>query len=104
MLTIYAALGAVLAQEVTLDPDPGDFPGADALQNLVNQGAWVALVACVAAFIIGVIVSGLGSRAGSGVASFAGKTAAIVGVLGAVLIGAAAALVNWGYRIGQLFT
>ena len=91
----------ILAQKVNLNPDPGNLPGGNVLQSLTNGIAGFALIFC----LIGVVVSAglwaLGANSNNYQQTFVGKRRFAVCFMGALLIGASAALINFFYRAGQ---
>ncbi len=90
---------AVLAQ-VRVNPDPSGLPGGQAIQKLVNGIGYYALIAVIAAFLVGMALMAFGSLSSNPRSSALGKAAATVSVLAAFGIGAAAAIVNFFYNSG----
>lgn len=86
---------------VDVNPDPGALPGTQQLENLINGIAFWALLACVAAVIIGAGAWAFGSRAGHYGAVGNGKTLVAGGIIGGFLIGASAAIVNFFTQLGD---
>jgi hypothetical protein len=67
---------------VNFTPDFNAIPGAGPVQQIINGvGAFALLLA-----LVGIII---------------GKRATLYSVVGAVIVGAAAALVNWAFSLGQ---
>ena len=91
----------VLAQEVNLDPNPERLPGGDVLKSLTNGIAGFALIFCLIGLVISAGLWALGSNSNNYHQTFAGKRGFAVCALGALLIGAAAAIINFFYRAGQ---
>ena len=91
----------VVAQKVQLNPDPDRLPGGDVLQSLTNGIAGFALVACLVGLVVGAAVWARGSNSNNYQQTFAGKRAFAVCALAALLIGAAAAIINFFYGAGQ---
>ncbi len=90
-MTFMGIVGAV-----SLNPDSGALPGGAAVQGFANGLGFYALIGCLIAIVLGAAAWGLGSLgAGNMRAQSGGKTAVGVGVVGAFLIGAAAALVQF---------
>ncbi|MGI8983162.1 MAG: DUF6112 family protein [Acidimicrobiales bacterium] len=90
----------ILAQEVSVTPDSGALPGGDQLQQIVNGVAGFALIALVGA-IIGGAVWWAGSQAGGNYNGIsAGKRMVLMAALGAIIVGGAAALINFFTAMG----
>ena len=89
-----------LVVAVSAVPDPSGLPGGAALQKMVNGLVFLGLIGSVAAVVVGGATWFLGSQAGNYNASLGGRRAAIGGVIGALVIGAAAAIVNFFYAAG----
>lgn len=93
------ALHRVMA--VTTTPDPSGLPGGAALQKLLNGLVFVGLLACVAAVVVGGATWFVGSQSGNFTASMGGRRAVVAGIIGALVIGAAAAIVNFFFAAGS---
>ena len=93
MLTLFA--------QIDVSPDAGALPGTSQLQALVNGLAFWGLLACVAVLLAGAAMWAGGSRASNYGAVANGKNMVFGGVIGAALIGGAAAIVNFFYNVGQ---
>lgn len=89
---------------ITVNPDGSNAPGLNALQNLVNGLAAYALIAAVAAVLLGGMAWALGERMGMERASSAGKGGVLAGFGLAFLVGAAAAFVNFFLKTGASAT
>ena len=89
------------AQKVDLDPDPGALPGGNVLQNLTNGIAGFALVFCLIGLVLSAGLWALGSNSNNYQQTFVGKRGFAVCAMGALLIGAAAAIINFFYGAGQ---
>lgn len=86
---------------VNLRPDPSGLPGGNVLQNLTNGIAGFALILCLMGLVIGAALWGLGSNSSNFQQTLVGKRACGVCALAALLIGAAAAIINFFYGAGQ---
>lgn len=94
--------GAVmLAQRVNLNPDPGKLPGGDVLQSLTNGIAGFALIFCLVGLVVSAGVWALGANSNNYQQTFIGKRGFAVAALASLLIGAAAAIINFFYGAGQ---
>ena len=91
----------VVAQNVNFTPDFNAIPGAGPVQTLINGiGAFALLIALVG-IIIGGAMWGVGSLSSNYHQAAVGKRATLYSVVGAIIVGAAAALVNWAFSLGQ---
>lgn len=90
-----------LAQKVDLDPDPGKLPGGDVLKSLTDGIAGFGLMICLIGLVVGAAMWGLGSTSSNYQQTFVGKRAFAVSALAALLIGGAAAIINFFYGAGQ---
>jgi hypothetical protein len=89
----------LIAAGINISPNhhlPGTPQVADLVGGLVT---WV-LYACGAAILIGAASWGLGHRSGNFGAEQKGRSMAIGGIIGAIVAGAATALVNFGFGVG----
>lgn len=89
------------AARVNLRPDPSGLPGGEVLQNLTNGIAGFALILCLMGLVVGAAMWGLGSNSSNFQQTLVGKRACGVCALAALLIGAAAAIINFFYGAGQ---
>lgn len=92
---------ARLANDVSNRPDPSGLPGGPVLQHLLNGLTFFGLLACVAAVVIGGATWFVGAQAGNYGATHGGRRAVLSGIAGAMVIGAAAAIVNFFFAAGQ---
>lgn len=106
--TVHSGVHAVLDATVTatfvrptvvVDPN-SKLPGTVQLTSLVGGLMTWVLLACVAAVLIGAATWGFGSRSGHYAATQQGRTMVLGGVAGAMITGAATALVNFGFGVG----
>lgn len=92
---------AGLARDVSTHPDPSGLPGGSTLQHLLNGLVFVGLLSCVAAVVVGGATWFMGSQAGNFTAAIGGRRAVLAGMVGALVIGAAAAIVNFFFTAGS---
>ncbi len=85
---------------VSVKPDPSALPGIPALQKLIDGLAAVALLGCVAGVLLGAVQWALGSRSNNYSHASDGKSKVLYGLLGAFIVGAAAAIINFFYSSG----
>jgi hypothetical protein len=90
-----------VAAGVSTHPDPSGLPGGAALQHLLNGLVFVGLLSCVAAVVVGGATWFVGSQAGNFTAAIGGRRAVLAGMVGALVIGAAAAIVNFFFSAGS---
>src|SRR5918992_1666048 len=90
-----------LAQRVDLDPDPDKLPGGNVLQSLTDGIAGFSLVVCLIGLVVGAAMWGVGSTSSNYQQTFVGKRAFAVSALAALLIGGAAAIINFFYGAGS---
>ncbi len=100
VLAIFVKL-QLAADKVQVEPNPKGLPGIPALQKLVNGLALIALLACVAGVLIGAAQWALGSKSNNYSHASDGKSKVLYGLLGAFVIGAGAALINFFYNSGS---
>lgn len=86
---------------VKVKPNPDGLPGTAALEKLVNGLAAIALLACAAGIVIGAAQWALGSRSNNYAHTSDGKSKVLYGLIGAFVVGAGAALVNFFYSSGS---
>jgi hypothetical protein len=101
----------LLAQVPTPTPAPGGdvntpidktgLPGGDALAKLVGGLMYMGLILCIAAIVVGAAMWGLSAHSGNYQGAYMGRKAVLGGFLGALLIGAAAAIVRFAFGAGQ---
>jgi hypothetical protein len=91
----------VQAQRLDLDPNPGELPGGDVLKSLTDGIAGFGLIFCLLGLVVGAAMWGLGSTSSNYQQTFVGKRAFAVSALAALLIGGAAAIINFFYQAGQ---
>lgn len=91
----------LLAQRVDLNPNPEKLPGGEVLQNLTDGIAGFSLIVCLIGLVVGAGMWGLGSTSSNYQQTFIGKRAFGVSALAALLIGGAAAIINFFYGAGQ---
>lgn len=89
------------AQRVDLDPNPKELPGGQVLESLTNGIAGFGLIFCLIGLVVGAAMWGLGSTSSNYQQTFVGKRAFAVSALAALLIGGAAAIINFFYGAGQ---
>jgi Family of unknown function (DUF6112) len=91
----------VVAQRVNFTPDFNALPGAGPFQQVINGVGAFALFLSLAGIIIGGAMWGIGSLSSNYHQAAVGKRATLYSIVGAVIVGAAAALVNWAFNLGR---
>jgi len=86
---------------VSVKPDPNALPGTSALEKLIDGLAAVALLGCVAGVLLGAAQWALGSKSNNYSHASDGRSKVMYGLLGAFVIGAGAAIINFFYSAGQ---
>jgi hypothetical protein len=92
--------GALPGTDVSVKPN-GKLPGTPQLNTLVGGLVTWVLLACVTAVLLGAAAWGIGSRSGHYGATQQGRMMVLGGAVGAMVAGAAAALVNFGFGLGS---
>ena len=90
-----------LAQEVQLDPDVGELPGGDVLRDLTNGVAGFALIVCLIGLVVGAAMWAIGQTSSNYQQTVTGKRAFLISAMSALLIGGAAAIINFFYSAGR---
>src|SRR4029450_3818237 len=85
-------LRMIVAQEVNFTPDFDAIPGAGPVQQLINGIGAFALLRALVGIIIGGAMWGVGSLSSNYHQAAVGKRATLYSVVGAIIVGAAAAL------------
>ena len=84
-----------------VNPQPNsNLPGTAQLTQLVGGLTTWVLLACVVAVLAGAATWGFGSRSGHFGSAQQGRLMVLGGVVGALVAGSAAALVNFGFGLG----
>ena len=89
-----------LIGQVSVSPDAKAIPGGPQLQRLINGITWFGLLILVGAGVVGAVWWAAGQAQGNPHAVSAGKRMVMVSMFGAMVTGAAAALVNFFHGLG----
>ena len=92
-------LGAV--RNVKVDPQASGLPGSGVLQQLVNGLACWALLACLAAMIIGAAVWAFSAQSNNHHYAATGRRGLLVSAAAALAIGASSAIINFFAEAGD---
>ena len=91
-------LGRLL--DVSLNPDASKLPGGATLMDLTNGLAAWTLILAAGAMVLGAGAWALGSATSNMSWADRGKSATIIAALAALLIGGAAAIINFFFHAG----
>lgn len=89
-----------LVGAVSARPDPNGLPGSNVVEQLVNGLFYYSLLGCLAAMLIGAAMWAFASRGQNPHYATMGKSAAIIAFFGALVAGAAPALINFAQDLG----
>jgi hypothetical protein len=92
---ISTVLAAANPRNVHINPDPNGLPGSKVLQDLVNGLAFWMLLAALAGVLVGAGVWALASHGNNHQWSARGRSGALVSAGAALVIGGAAAIINF---------
>ena len=87
-------------RNVRIDPNPKGLPGSSVLQDLVDGLAFWMLLAALAGVLIGAGVWALASHGNNHHWSARGRSGALVSAAAALVIGGAAAIINFFADMG----
>ena len=91
----------LLLAQVKLNPDPDNLPGGSVLSNLTDGIAGFALIFCLIGLVVGAGMWALGSNSSNYNQTLVGKRAVVICALSALLIGGAAAIINFSFQTGE---
>lgn len=91
---------SMLYAGVTLTPSSTALPGGAVIQSLVNGLAFWALIAALAALVIGAAMWAIGNQMQNMQQSSAGRRAVLTSIVAAILLGAAPTLINFFFTTG----
>lgn len=95
-LFLFDVLAAVSAR-----PDPSGLPGSSQAEKLVNGLFFYTLLACLAGLLVSVIVWVFASRGQNYHHAANGRSGTIIAGVGALVAGAAPALINFFQQVGS---
>ena len=90
-----------LLAQVNLNPDPDELPGGNVLSALTDGLAGFALVFCLIGLVVGAGMWALGSNSSNYNQTLVGKRAVVISAVAALLIGGAAAIINFAFDAGR---
>jgi hypothetical protein len=94
-LAAYNVLAAVSAR-----PDPAGLPGSSVAEKLINGLFFYTLLGCLAGLLISVVIWVFSSRAQNYHHAATGRQGTIIAAGGALIAGAAPALINFFQSLG----
>jgi hypothetical protein len=90
-----------LLAQVNLNPNPDELPGGNVLSALTDGLAGFALVFCLIGLVVGAGMWALGSNSSNFNQTMVGKRAVVISAVAALLIGGAAAIINFAFDAGR---
>ncbi|MFC8797001.1 DUF6112 family protein [Promicromonospora sp. NPDC057138] len=87
--------------DIDITPNTDGLPGIDQLKEIVGAIMSIGLILAVVALIIAAIVWAFGANSSNPHLAGRGKTGILVAAAAGVVCGAAVALVNFGWDLGQ---
>ncbi|MGH7316298.1 MAG: DUF6112 family protein [Candidatus Rokuibacteriota bacterium] len=90
-----------LLAQVNLNPDPDELPGGNVLSALTDGLAGFALVFCLIGLVLGAGMWAMGSNSSNYNQTLVGKRAVVISAVAALLIGGAAAIINFAFDAGR---
>ena len=91
----------LLLGAVSANPDPNGLPGANVGEQIVNGLFFWGLLASLGAMIVGAAMWWSGGQGHNAYAAARGKTMVIGAFVGAIICGAAPALINFAQGLGS---
>jgi hypothetical protein len=99
---MHAYLQPLVAKlNIHMTPDFNALPGAGPIQQIIDGVGAFALFLSLTGIIIGGAMWGVGSLSSNYHQAAVGKRATLYSIAGAIVIGAAGALVNWAFNLGS---
>jgi hypothetical protein len=93
--------GDIVLADISITPNTTGLPGVSQAQDIVGAVMTFGLILSVLALIIAAVAWGFGSHASNPHMASRGKTGVLVSCGAAVLCGAAVALINFFWNVGQ---
>jgi hypothetical protein len=90
-----------LLAQVNLNPDPDELPGGNVLSAQTDGPAGFALVFCLIGLVVGAGMWAMGSNSSNYNQTLVGKRAVVISAVAALLIGGAAAIINFAFDAGR---
>ncbi|MFT4083944.1 MAG: DUF6112 family protein [Nocardioides sp.] len=99
--TLSSGVAAVLPADINISPNSNGLPGISQLRTIVGASMTVGLILSVLALIVSAIVWALGANSSNPHLAGRGKTGVLIALGAAIITGAAVALVNFFWNVGQ---
>ncbi|GAC1383938.1 MAG: hypothetical protein NVSMB48_18120 [Marmoricola sp.] len=99
--SLSSGVAAVLPADINISPNSNGLPGISQLRTIVGASMTVGLVLAVLALIVSAIVWALGANSSNPHLAGRGKTGVLIAMGAAIITGAAVALVNFFWNVGQ---
>ncbi len=96
---MLSSASAVLAA-VSARPDPAGLPGSSVAEKLINGLFFYTLLGCLAGLLISVLIWVFSSRAQNYHHAASGRQGTMIASFGALIAGAAPALINFFQTLG----
>jgi hypothetical protein len=96
---MHLMISTVLA-DVSAKPDPAGLPGSTVAEKLINGLFFYTLLGCLAGLLLSVLVWVFSSRAQNYHHAATGRQGTIIAAGGALIAGAAPALINFFQTLG----
>ena len=90
-----------LLAQVNLNPNPDELPGGNVLSSLTDGLAGFALIFCLIGLVVGAGMWALGSNSSNYNQTLVGKRGVVISAVAALLIGGAAAIINFAFDAGR---
>jgi MFS family permease len=87
--------------DLHVSPSSSTLPGGDQLQALINGLALWALIAALAGMLVGAVLWAVGHHSSNYQQAYSGRKGVMVSGAAAMIIGAAPALINYFFSLGQ---
>lgn len=100
-MLVPLTITAVIPMDIDITPNDTGLPGIAALRTIVGAVMTVGLILSVLALIISAVVWGFGANSSNPHLASRGKLGVLVSCGAAILCGAAVALVNFFWSVGQ---
>ena len=95
------AIAITVLAKVSASPDPKGLPGSSVAEKLVNGLFFYTLIGCLAGLLISILVWVFSSRAQNYHHATLGRQGTIIAFFGALITGAAPALINFFQGLGS---
>lgn len=91
----------ILPADINISPNSNGLPGIAQLRSIVGASMTIGLILAVLALIISAVVWALGANSSNPHLAGRGKVGVLVALGAAIVTGAAVALVNFFWAVGQ---